>query len=202
MRSTSVKFYWIADPECPAQWTDLFEPRADVAPSVEGETKFDFEGQGTIAEIMRTFARGSFNVDQIVERHYPTFVIKKDIMREAFAFIKSHSPYVAVHIRRTDHTALAQSAGAYTSLEEFEAFAANQERVYLATDSRDIQLKYSSWLHYSAIPKTGSLRQTTLRHSLIDAIICSQATAFKGSGYSSFSTLIQRLKKVIKVNAI
>lgn len=195
----TVAFYWPVDAECNGRWSDVFKPRADVS-DVPLKGAVDYAGQGTIKEIMREHGYANPDVFAIVENQYKKFLVRDDLMAEAKQFAgQIGGPYAAVHIRRTDHTALAKKAGAYTTLGEFETFASMFPAVYLATDCAEIQRKYPNWLRYRNIRPRADLRQTDLRHTMIDVLVCAGAEHFKGSGYSSYSTLIHRMKKVIKI---
>jgi hypothetical protein len=122
--------------------------------------------------------------------------------------------YVAVHVRRTDHVALAMSRNAFTSDKEFIDFLkspANQAlNIYLATDNGESQHFYQKMFPHrirGLVPieeeemdadadAPAPLRLTTLEESVLDLFMCVHATAFKGSGYSSFSGTIMQMRNM------
>ena len=110
--------------------------------------------------------------------------------------------YIAVHIRRTDHIQLAQSKDRYTDDLCFQKFVDHQPKykVYLATDNAETQNLFLSLypervVVYQRIRPSSSLRQTSLKHSIMDLYLCISAIYFLGSGYSSFSDLITRFRQ-------
>lgn len=109
--------------------------------------------------------------------------------------------YIALHIRRTDHSEDAKKHGLFTSDEEFIAFieAHPDQNIYIATDNRATQDKFLSLYGerikcmQMIIPQP-FLRQTTLDKAVVDIFTCAFANKFKGSGWSSFSDLINDLR--------
>lgn len=109
--------------------------------------------------------------------------------------------YIAVHIRRTDCIKLAKKKGLYTSDNEFIKFIenSNAKYVYIATDNLKTYKKFKQLfpnkvkLNYWPI-NFSNLRHTGLEEAIIDLFVCSKASDFKGSGYSSFSKLIRELR--------
>jgi hypothetical protein len=106
--------------------------------------------------------------------------------------------YDAVHIRRTDLPVDAN----YISDSEFEQFIvdAADASVYLATDNSTTQRhfleKCSNVRKATTITdRNGSLRQTPLDIAVIDLFICAEASYFKGTAGSSFTDLIEELRR-------
>jgi len=132
--------------------------------------------------------------------------------------------YVAVHVRRTDHSRLAKRNASYTSDRKFQDFIIENDTsdVYLATDNYKTQKKYlrrypgrvkairsikrsarpdgwfsglSSFLNYFAqSDQKSASRSTSLEDAIVDVYMCVYAQKFMGSGYSSFSNLITYLR--------
>ena len=109
--------------------------------------------------------------------------------------------YIAVHIRRTDHITSAKENNKYTSDEDFINFidANPNVNLYIATDNRDTQDKF--YARYSNrikvitfIDPVRQLRQTSLDTAVIDIFTCAGASSFMGSGWSSFTDLINLLR--------
>lgn len=109
--------------------------------------------------------------------------------------------YIAVHIRRTDSIRLAKKNGLYTSDNEFIKFIenSNAKYVYIATDNLVTFKKFKQLfpdkvkLNYWS-SNSSNLRHTGLEEAIIDLFVCSRASNFKGSGYSTFSQLIRELR--------
>lgn len=114
--------------------------------------------------------------------------------------------YIALHIRRTDHTDLAKSQNAYTTDDDFFNFINkyNHKNLYIATDNKDTYdmfvsrypnlIKFS--YHNQVTNQLNHFRQTTLEDSIIDLYMCVYAAKFKGSGWSSYSEMIDVLRSV------
>lgn len=105
--------------------------------------------------------------------------------------------YIAVHIRRTDHTKCFKNRKTLTEDEEFIDFIDNTKdsNLYIATDNANTFNKFKS--KYSDRVKIESntydekkLRQTSLEDAIIDLFMCIFAKDFKGSYWSSFSSQI------------
>jgi len=115
--------------------------------------------------------------------------------------------YIALHVRRTDHTELAKSKKRFTTNEDFFAFIDNHDLsshfpfIYLATDNQETQelfkRRYGTRVVVNKeIKTTEKLRQTTEADAVVDLFMCQGAVSFKGSGYSSFSDTIQYLRNL------
>jgi len=108
--------------------------------------------------------------------------------------------YAAMHIRRTDHRVHAEAAGVYTSDEEFRAWAASFERIYLATDNGETQKLFphavvnrvfSNPAHQAERDRA---KAGTLADAVVDLYMCIHAAHFKGSGYSTFTETIEEMR--------
>ena len=121
-------------------------------------------------------------------------------------------PYAAVHIRRTDHTPLAASAGIVNPDVGFERFVAALPPtmdVYVATDNRETQRHWIRALDGRAIIARTVVREsfavqraddhrrhTSLTHAAIDLFACVGAASFMGSNYSTFTETIEDLRRL------
>lgn len=117
--------------------------------------------------------------------------------------LPGNTPFIAIHVRRTDHTELAQSKGRFTTDEEFHTFIAKcppQCLIYVATDNCETQKQYVEkygkrifW--YEEIPLSVARRHhSDETGAIVDLYVCSSASYFKGSGYSSFTDTIEILR--------
>jgi hypothetical protein len=112
--------------------------------------------------------------------------------------------FIAIHVRRTDHILLAKSVGRFTTDEQFIEFI-NQYptnlNIYLATDNRGTQDRfidiYKNRLKIFNLinPNNKNLRKTSLKDTIVDIYICKEAKYYKGSGYSSLSEFINKLRE-------
>uniref|UniRef100_A0A6C0HN41 Glycosyltransferase n=1 Tax=viral metagenome TaxID=1070528 RepID=A0A6C0HN41_9ZZZZ len=121
-------------------------------------------------------------------------------LTQRFAFALNE-PYIAVHIRRTDHSVDAKQNNKYTSDEDFIKFIDDNPNInlYIATDNRATQDKF--YARYKNrikgikfIEPSIYLRQTSLGIAVIDIFVCVNAVKFMGSGWSSFSDLINDIR--------
>lgn len=210
----SIIFHWdTKDQACNGLWSDIYESLTSVAgPNIHlfdthklSTITYDFIGHNTISETIKKFAPQLIKNGNIAElitaiedTYYPRLRPKKYILDEVDRFFQVNNKPgnvidIAIHIRRTDHSELAKQNNSYTTFEEFDEFiAANKnKKIFLATDNLDVQKKYANCLVYKPITKSKSCRQTPLTNALIDILIAARCSKFKGSGYSSFSGLIQ-----------
>ena len=75
-------------------------------------------------------------------------------------------------------------------------------KIYLATDNSETQdlfvERYGKDRVVYNMPilagDDSKIRQTSIKDAVIDLFACARALHFKGSGYSSFSSIIQKLK--------
>lgn len=113
--------------------------------------------------------------------------------------------YIALHIRRTDHTNLAKRNNKYTSDQEFMAFINRNKNIniYIASDNKETYNKFKNLYpnrikfdyHFS---NNNERRKTSLQDAIIDLFMCVYSNKFLGSNYSSYSDTIINLKKNIK----
>lgn len=112
------------------------------------------------------------------------------------------NPYIAIHVRRTDHCGYDNK---YTTDDEFINFINdnNDYKLYIATDNRDTQKKFYNLFNkrikiINWIKKNNSqFRKTTLEQTILDIYICINSNYFKGSYYSSFSDFIIQMRSHI-----
>lgn len=119
--------------------------------------------------------------------------------------------YAAVHMRRTDAVAYQTACGAYENDAAFEVWCAArpESKIFIATDNGTTQqhmqdavlgmLKQPQFHSYMASHKQenqAEVRNTSLLHAVWDIYTCARAEAFKGSGASSFTHLINLLRSM------
>jgi hypothetical protein len=128
----------------------------------------------------------------------------KEILLKIKEFISIlGTDYDACHIRRTDHTRLAISHKCLTTDLQFINFIqkSTKSKIFIATDNIFTQISLKKLFHNKiiinhGINNTKNLRKSNLETALIDLILCSKSKHFIGSGYSSFTSTIDTLKKI------
>lgn len=222
-----IIFHWdIADSACNGRWTDLFKSlttpdnqNIHIFDTKRQNVSYAYIGQDVILDIILRHAPelvpkntkrndlwDSKYITDIENQYYARFRIKPEITDAVDRFFRVNgggnlSDFVAMHIRRTDHIELAKKFNSYTSFGEFDKFITDNpnKKIFLATDSIDVQKKYKSRCIFNKeIPymSVSNLRQTTLQDALIDILIAARCSKFKGSGFSSYSGLIDIMHRV------
>ena len=111
--------------------------------------------------------------------------------------------YISFHIRRTDHINYAKNIGKYVDDNFFIDFIEKNlqdKNLFIAADNKEtynlFKSKYETNVKFdyynTIINKT---RQTTLEESIIDIYVCVYSSKFTGTTHSSFSALIDALRK-------
>lgn len=130
-------------------------------------------------------------------------------LRERIAGIaESLGPYHAMHVRRTDHTihCVSQNLRATTDQEFITWAHARTGPVFLATDNTETRetmlravgprLVWQGPMEASLASKVDARRYNSLADAVVDMFVCVEAEEFLGTTHSSFSDLIQHLRKV------
>jgi hypothetical protein len=108
----------------------------------------------------------------------------------------SCGPFIACHVRRTDHWDQAWNTEPTTD-EEFDEFCLSfpGRKIFLAADEAATQLRFREHhgqrLHMSTQHfQQGALRHTSIEDAAVDLFTCCAAEVFKGTRASSFSDTI------------
>jgi hypothetical protein len=202
-------FHWdTKQKDCNGKFNDIFEPviigkNKIIIEDKEFDNKinYHFAGQDTLLNILaREIPKGPpRNLIAIENNIYKYFIPKQKILQIARSFPKIGA---SMHIRRTDHVALAKKNNKFTEDNEFIKFIEENEDVdiFLATDDFETQQKFQKYKNvvvFKQILRAGDFRQTSLEEALIDVLIAAAADKFMGSKYSSFSKLIEIYKRII-----
>ena len=185
---------WTRDSECDGLFLEYFRPIRNVTFVENTDYNIDYKGYNIHP-----------NYNEHTECIYK-YLVMQPWLKEDIAQKRMHmGNYIATHIRRTDHSALAKKANMYTTDDDFINFLdASSENIYIATDNKQtydlFKQKYGDRiLHsYPDAIQENALRITNLKESIIDLYMCVYANQFKGSGYSSFSDLIYVLRRCIR----
>lgn len=188
---------WALSDACPGFFLDYFEPVSGIR-FIKGYNpvaKYDYRGCGVLEE----FNHPSIYIPLIPKPH-----IQARIKSNITELSTNETGFVAIHARRTDHIRDAVAAGKFTSDTVFFDYIDKQlpaVNIYLATDNLGTQelfkakygdrIKAMKW-----ITPQRNLRQTPLEDAVVDIYTCVGANAFLGSGWSSFSDLINDLRIV------
>jgi hypothetical protein len=129
-----------------------------------------------------------------------------DVIQQRINHIKNvlGNNYVAIHVRRTDHTELAKNNNNFTQDQAFVDFLKNykNKNIYIATDNINSQkffynifkkqIKFVKWINNKNLKY--NKRKTTLEDAVVDMFVCAGASHFMGSGYSSMTEIINKLR--------
>ena len=179
---------WRWDKFCNGYFQEYFEP----IPNVEFRThndptlKINYSGCSRVGP-----------VDFSIIKPLPHIMNKINEKRNLL-----NNDYIAIHARRTDHISPAEKRGVFTTDEDFFKFIdenINNSSLYVATDNADtytiFQERYKDKMKFPYHKDTGSYRKTSLEDAIIDIYMCGYAKKFKHSGWSTFSGLINNLRK-------
>jgi hypothetical protein len=184
----TLQVYWKPDPDCVGHFLDAFCPVPDVQFLQRPPAQFDYRGGGVCPQAGPLTA------------HTYAQLVPQPELASRIAELASRPPYDAVHVRRTDHVALAKQVNQFTPLVVFERFISDSARaVYLACDDRATQQQLvqtygTKVFTHAAIGASRQLRQTSLKHAVIDLWLCAGGVQFLGTPYSSFSGVIWALR--------
>lgn len=224
--NVNIIFHWeIGSPECNGRWDDIFLAYESKNIKIIDTHKnldinYTFIGQNTISAIIlnnapflipTTINTESLYDSQFIKdielEYYSKFIFNPVILDNVNTFFEKngndYNDYVAIHIRRTDHIELAKKNNSYTTFDEFDKFIEDnkEKKIFIATDNLDVQNKYGDkCIYYKKINKSNNLRQTDLSDAVVDILIASKCSKFKGSGYSSYSGLIRIMHKLHNCN--
>lgn len=177
--------------------------------------------KAAINDVRRKYPNIKFRYEdfRITNRH----VIEEDILLKQLSkiklceelqnivndFIKTHSPYISIHVRRTDfiryYRELRNKGYAKMNLEDkpfYDFIEENADyKVFLTTDCKktreSFKKKYGDKIiTYHNSFNTNSLRQVSMENTLLDLFIAGNGIKFLGTSMSKFSEIIGRLVKL------
>ena len=188
--NSELNVIWIKSNDCPGYFLDHFEPipHVNFKNHIEKDVKIDYQGCSQNTNFQPKY-------DKLKLKPYLEKIVfdKLDILNKN---------YISVHIRRTDHITLAKHNNCYTDDEEFINFidkSDNNKNIYIATDNEitynNFKTKYPNRIKFDYHKiNNNSLRKTSLQDAIIDIYMCVYSDDFMGSGWSSFSVLIKKLR--------
>ena len=187
--NSKLNVIWKITNDCPGTFLDYFEPIPNVNFISENENSDKIYYKG-------------FYSHKNFEAKYDDLKLKPYLKKIIFDKIDIlNKNYISLHIRRTDHSWLAKRNNIYTNDETFFNFINKYENknIYLATDNVDtynqFKKKYPNQIKfdYHKVNKNNK-RHTSLEDAIIDLFMCIYSDDFLGSGWSSFSGIIMRIR--------
>lgn len=217
-----LKIYWPINKVCPAHFLTVFKKLSNMnfiyfkenknLNNTLNAIKWNFKGQYTFYGIIKDyFPNLSLEIIKKIELKYYSMLQPKahiiKIINDINKIYNLNTCY-SIHMRRSDHIALAKLKNKYTdSLEFIDFINESPGKVYLSTDNKVTQNKYlkmypNKIIFYKNITNINDFRQTSLDHAVVDIYICSKTKNFKQSGFSSFSDFIIILRKINLIKSI
>ena len=186
---------WTPSNACPGFFLDYFEPVPGIR-FIKGYNPgayYDYQGCCVLEE---------FNHPSMYAALKPKAHIHAKANANIAELKTSGIGFVAIHARRTDHIKDAMANNKFTTDTAFFEFLDKQPQdtnIYLATDNLGTQeiykAKYGNRIKaLKWITPRRAVRQTELEDAIVDIYTCASANAFLGSGWSSFSDLINDLR--------
>tara|TARA_X000000950_G_C13911780_1_gene659268 strand:- start:1158 stop:1859 length:702 start_codon:yes stop_codon:yes gene_type:complete len=194
MQKKKLIVIWIKNASCDCHFLDFFEPIQNVT-----------FVNNTLKRIV------NYSGNQIHPRFIPNYSLLKlnsKLRKTIYDKIELlERPYAAIHVRRTDHLNLLsrnKNVG-FTSDSDFDKFIESNgdKSLYIATDNKNTYdrfcEKYSDKVRFPYHKNNpNNFRHTNMHDSVVDMFVCIYADNFMGTYYSSFSDLIDTLRKVQK----
>ena len=187
---------WDVTQECPGYFLDYFKEidGIDFYKNNDKNFKIDYRG-GAVHPAYNPYDNFVYDKLQLKPR------LEKQIKNN---ILKLGNNYISAHIRRTDHLSMAKSQNRYFDDNEYIDFINSNDNynLYIATDNKKTQdLFYDKYKNkikvYKQIKESNKLRQTDLKTAIIDIFMCVYSKKFMGSGYSSYTDLIDQLRSKV-----
>jgi hypothetical protein len=183
---------WKESDECPGFFLDFFEPVNGITFLRENSEnlKLDYRGNEWHSD---------FNpYEKFI---YSDLNLQSRLQDRVNKTVNELEEFIAIQVRRTDHEKLAKEKNKFTTDEDFCKFIDNNPRgnLFITADNKKsfdfFRERYPDRVKID-YPKNDptKLRHTSLEDSIIDMFICTHATAFKRSDWSSFGGTILQLR--------
>jgi len=190
-----LKIIWQIDEECPELYHNLFQPIENM--------------EVVTTKVLTDFTTWEPDNLNYIDNKYHKFLKPIPEIQNRIDLYKqeldsNNLGYISCHIRRTD-IVIHQGQSWYKPKTDqdymnfIDQFDSNM-KIYLATDNKDTQdifiNKYHDRLVIKKIVPSSNLRQTSVQDALTDIYVCVGAKHFMGSSGSSFTDLIEYLRKL------
>ncbi|WP_319533129.1 hypothetical protein, partial [uncultured Cohaesibacter sp.] len=204
---------WEPDNSCPGKFEDYFEPICKTVKRgsllwkylVDVRGAEVFSGQEPVQETLKKHNESFSNAE--IDALFQKLKLKPHLQAKLDAMVQTSdfSSCVGLHIRRTDHVALAvKRTGGFSDDEQFtkridELISKNEnQQFYLATDNTETQEKFLSlygdrMIVSEPIKDSSAHRKTSLEHAIIDLFLLSRCRIILGSVWSSYSSVAANL---------
>ncbi len=185
------------------QWPENFDHFLDV---FEPISRITFENPCTRHTIIST----NSTLNQYPWQHLLRELVPKPKLQCTINTLKEclGSCYIAIHMRRTDHVHLAKKQQCFTTNAMFYDFVDRLPKtlkIFVASDNPQslatMKQRYGTRILNNAVFTPGKTykqgRHTNLDTAAIDLFVCASAAYFHGSGWSSFSGMINWLNPIL-----
>jgi len=193
LNNKKLTVIWKEDEACPGFFSDYFEPVNGITflRTNSENLKLDYCGCGWHPDFnpYKKFIYSDLKLQSILQ----------DRVNEK---VKALGEFIAIQVRRTDHEELAKNKNKFTTDEDFCKFIDDNPNgnLFITADNKKsfdfFRERYPGRVKID-YPKDDptKLRHTSLEDSIIDMFICTHATVFKKSDWSSFGGTISQLKE-------
>jgi hypothetical protein len=184
---------WETCEACPGFFLDYFEPVNGITFLKENSENLQIDYKGYSCEP---------NFNSNIKFLYTDLKLQSRIQDSVNEKLKVLGDFIAIQVRRTDHEEMAKSFNRFTTDEDFCKFIDDNPNgnLFVTADNKKsfdfFKERYSDRLilEYPADDPT-KYRHTSLEDSIVDMLICTYATVFKQSDFSSFGDTIRQLRK-------
>jgi len=206
-KNEELTVIWIVSSACPGFFLDYFEPVKGITfLSQNPGLKREYIGCYRRKDYPSKFspsANGPSKSQEVITSKFifKDLCLKPTIRGEVNANInKLGNDFIAIQVRRTDHSSLAKLRGHFTSDEDFCKFLDENPKnnVFISTDNKQsfdfFKQKYPQRIKNDFPVITKSLRHTSLKDSIVCLYTCVYAKKFMPSGWSSFGETIEEIR--------
>jgi hypothetical protein len=194
LSNDTLTVIWLKDDACNGYFLDYFKPIQNITFEYNNMNnyKIDYFGCNAHHDYNAHFKLKYENLELVPEIN--EIIINKQ---------KILGNYIAVHIRRTDSIENAKLNNQYTTDDCFFNFIDNKLKdkklnLYIATDNIEtyniFKAKYGNLVKFDYHKTINGLRHTSLRDAIIDLYMCINSDYFLGSGFSSFTNMINDIR--------
>ena len=201
---------------CLCKFNDFFENIENVKIIYSDNTEF-LDIIKTNKEVIKTCSICLDYETYSKNNIYKDLILKKDIINIVNNNINKYEKhdYISIHIRNTDHINLRKLKNIVCNNDDYFKFIdtnlKKNYKLYIASDNKEsydiFYNKYKEYIPYYSFNQKKDLnllhikdntqhhRHTDILDAIIDIYMCLKSKKFKGTSYSSYSDLINKLIK-------
>lgn len=188
----ALTVWWIPHPACPALFGDLFEMPTATTDLIVRDGEIGGPSVETTCSVLAGADEAVWGpVVLEVLKPLPAIQARIDALLGLLG-----SPFVAVHIRRTDHNARYEEDALFM---EFAKAAMGAGKVYVSADNprsiATMKRTLGDRVVYGGTFAQVGIRLTAVADAVVDLWVSSRAAEFKGTYYSSFSEWIDMMRR-------